>query len=197
MGTSCGLRTVGFGSIWSYVGVVVDYLVMVNGVPGAGKTSLARLLASTLRIPLVSKDAIKEALSDAVGVPLPPSQLGAIAADNLWTIAGMLDGMVIVESFWSTGRDEPYVRDALASLGLPPGLEVWCDVPLALARRRFVSRDRHPVHTDGMRVEDWERLTARAEPISGLPVLTVATDREVDIERLAAAILVQKNQTPG
>ena len=42
---------------------VVDRLVLVNGLPGAGKTTLATALAGALPATLVSKDAIKEALA--------------------------------------------------------------------------------------------------------------------------------------
>ena len=41
--------------------------VLVGGVPGSGKTTLARQLAPLLGMPLIAKDAIKEALMTALG----------------------------------------------------------------------------------------------------------------------------------
>jgi predicted kinase len=43
---------------------VVD-LILVNGLPGSGKTTLANGLARQLDAPLIAKDAIKEAVADA------------------------------------------------------------------------------------------------------------------------------------
>lgn len=42
-------------------------LVLVNGPPAAGKTTLARALAHSLRRPLLSKDDLKESLFDSFG----------------------------------------------------------------------------------------------------------------------------------
>ena len=42
-------------------------LVIVTGPPGAGKSTLARLIAPRVSLPLVSKDGIKEVLYDTLG----------------------------------------------------------------------------------------------------------------------------------
>jgi predicted kinase len=44
---------------------MVDRLVLVNGLPGSGKTTLASQLAAHLSVPWVSKDSVKELLADA------------------------------------------------------------------------------------------------------------------------------------
>jgi glucokinase len=46
-------------------------VVLVNGLPAAGKTTLARALSNRLSLPLFSKDVIKEAHADVFGVQPP------------------------------------------------------------------------------------------------------------------------------
>jgi predicted kinase len=46
-------------------------VVLVNGMPASGKTTLARGLARRLRLPLFSKDVIKEAHAEVFGARPP------------------------------------------------------------------------------------------------------------------------------
>jgi len=43
------------------------HLVLVTGLPGTGKTTLARTVAARYRVPLICKDTIKEPLLDVIG----------------------------------------------------------------------------------------------------------------------------------
>lgn len=170
---------------------MTDFLIVVNGIPGAGKTTLANSLAQDLDVPLIAKDAIKEALRDAINVPLPTTRLGAIAAENLWAIAQMLSGTVMLESFWAAGRDDSFFRRGFDSLGAPRGVEIWCHAPLDVARERFLTRDRHIAHSDAGRLPEWEALSASAAPITGLPVVSVDTSSAVDVPLLAKTLREQ------
>ncbi len=165
-----------------------DRLIVLNGMAGAGKTTLARPLAAELGVPFVSKDALKEALGDAVDSPLPTRALGALAADALWRITGMLDGTVLVESVWLADRDEEWFRRGWESAGSPAGVEVWCEAPREVMRERFLTRPRHAVHDDQGRREEWERFADAARPMTGFPVLTVDTTGPVDVTALARAV---------
>lgn len=165
-----------------------DRLIVLNGMAGAGKTTLAAPLAAALGAVLVSKDAIKEALGDAVDAPLPTRDVGALASDALWRIAAMLDGTVIVESVWLTGRDEEWFRRGWESIGSPRSVEVWCEAPRAVMRERYVTRPRHPVHDDATRIAEWDAAAAVAAPITGFPVVRVDTSEPVDVHGLAAGI---------
>lgn len=162
--------------------------VFVNGIPGSGKSTLATGLGRELEYPVVSKDVIKEALADLLHVRLPTRELGALASDVMWSMAGMVDGPVIVESFWATGRDEEFFRLGAARAGIRVAVEVWCDVSIETARGRFAERPRHPVHQDDGHQFEWEQLAQDARPISGYPLIVVNTESAVDVGALSREI---------
>jgi hypothetical protein len=162
--------------------------VILNGVPGAGKTTLARLLGPELGFPVVSRDAIKEALADLVSVDLPTQRVGALAADAMWAMVGMIERPTLVESFWATGRDETHFERGLTVSHVERGIEVWCEVPLELARGRYIDRPRHRVHTDLARLAEWDEMARDAGPISHFPMLRVDTSGSVDVSYLADTI---------
>jgi predicted kinase len=42
------------------------YLILINGLPGSGKTTLGRQIAARFQVPLIAKDLIKEPLMDVL-----------------------------------------------------------------------------------------------------------------------------------
>lgn len=84
-------------------------VVLVNGLPGSGRSTLARALAQELSVPLLSKDAINEAV---------------------WTVLADCPGGAVVEGWWPTSS-RPCVSAGLSGAGVEPARtgEVWCEVP--------------------------------------------------------------------
>ncbi|MEU1427572.1 AAA family ATPase [Nocardia sp. NPDC005746] len=164
-------------------------LVLVNGLPGAGKTSLGRGLAKELRGLFLSKDAVKEALAESVGDGVGGAELGGMAMDAVWALAGESRGDVVIDSWWFRPRDLGFARAGIRRAGIHRVVEVWCDVSVEVARARYASRQRAPVHRDQQRlVEDWADWAAGAVPLGLSPVIAVDTARAVDFADLAGRV---------
>jgi predicted kinase len=164
-------------------------IVMVNGLPGAGKTTLGGGLAHALNAWFLSKDAIKEALAGclekAVGVP----ELGGIAMDTIWALAAQSPVDVVIDSWWFKPRDLAFAHAGVARSGARRAIEVWCDVPPEVARSRYAARQRAPVHRDQQRLaEDWDHWAAHAAPLGLAPTVFVDTTSPIDYLALAMKI---------
>ena len=159
--------------------------MIVNGPPGSGKSTMAADLASSLGLPLLAKDAIKETLLDVVGYAdrAESRRLGAAAGEIGWTVLATCPDGAVIDTWLA-----PSTRD-IASLGLARArvdgaVEVWCECPPDLTRQRYASRTRHPGHFDAALLDDLDDLDdviATAEPLAITPVVRVRTDVEVDI----------------
>lgn len=84
-------------------------LIIVNGLPGTGKTTLARRLAADVHLPIFSRDGLYETLYDALECRSngAPSLLGSAAFALLYHVTGSVlaaGQSVIIEQFF--GRPE-------------------------------------------------------------------------------------------
>ncbi len=157
-------------------------VVVVSGAPATGKTTLARRLARDVDARLISKDAIKEALADAIGLPrtvAESSQLGDAAFAALFALlrSAVSAGQpsVVEANFWR-GRAEDELRGAVAGVELRM---VHCTAsPHRIAARYRGREGRHPAHLDILRIADGADVDeGRYAPLALTgPVLVVQTD---------------------
>ncbi|MEM8578409.1 MAG: AAA family ATPase [Pseudomonadota bacterium] len=165
-------------------------IVLVAGAPGSGKSTLARPLAAALSMPLLSKDMIKEAITDALGPgdgSIGASRpAGAAAMEVLWTLAAHAPCAVLEANFRPGCA---YERDRMAALGAGI-VEVHCECGAEEAARRFAARARrgaqHAAHP--MTELPAALLAEYASPMDVGPLIRVDTRQPVDIAALAPRV---------
>jgi hypothetical protein len=128
--------------------------VVVSGLPGTGKTTIARMLASLLALKVFDKDEILERLFDARGIGDAEwrRQLSRESDKILETTASSSSGAILT-SFWhvagmprESGTPTEWLGDLSRTI-----VNVHCDCPPQVAADRFLQRRRHPGHLDGTR----------------------------------------------
>jgi predicted kinase len=168
--------------------------VVVSGNAGSGKTTLAVPLAAELQLPLISKDTIKEALADVLGLgdDAWSQRLGAASFEVLYALAAAAPAAVL-ETSWHRNRCTPRLR----RLGKPI-FEVFCHCPAPVKADRLRLRaatDRHPIHREVITPGLLGRVPyAPSRPLGIGPVLKVDTTGDVDIAGIAG--WVRGQETP-
>lgn len=135
-------------------------LIIVNGPPASGKSTLGKEIAAELGIPLLSKDAIKEEMYDSLGkIERKISRrLGETSMRLMYTVARkILDaglGVVIEANFYH-GISE---KDLSKLIAVSDAVMVHCTAPEEILKQRYIDRaqsgERHPVHDDAHRADE-------------------------------------------
>jgi predicted kinase len=128
--------------------------VVVSGLPGSGKTTVARALAPLLKLPVFDKDAILEHLFETKGTGDAVWRRQLSRESDLLLRSGVSssDGAVVT-SFWHVvgmPADSGTPTEWLTTLSRTI-VNVHCECPVELAATRFARRRRHPGHLDSTR----------------------------------------------
>ncbi|MBA3234283.1 MAG: AAA family ATPase [Propionibacteriales bacterium] len=166
---------------------MIGPVIVVTGLPGSGKTTLARQLSTSLGLPLLSLDSVKEALVDRLDV-LDRFAVRAAAREVVARIVPDCPRGCIIDIWVNPERDHGEVRGALLRLGDARFLEVVCTVPPDLAIERYAGRPRHQAHLPPDQ-GTLDRIREAAPKIGTLglgPTRHVDTSKEVDLASLVA-----------
>jgi predicted kinase len=135
-----------------------SHLLIVGGLPGAGKTQLATRIAKHYSLPLLAKDAIKETLFDTLGTgdPAWSASLSNASFATLFVVAEQLlekGASVVLEGNFRPGEHEARLH-TLCARRRSVVTQLLCRVPedlrLERLQRRAVRGERHAGHLDSL-----------------------------------------------
>ena len=163
-------------------------LIVVTGVPGAGKTSLATALAERLGVPLVSLDEIKEELA-LEGEDTPRDWLRYDGEAELVRRLEAFSGEAVVDIWIAPRRDTERVTELLKPWwdGM---VEVRCQVPAVVAVERYVARPRSWPHLppDDATLARIRDAAEHPEALGAPRTVVVDTTRPVEIGDVVTAV---------
>jgi glucokinase len=168
----------------------VKRVVLVNGVPASGKSTLARALATETGWPTLALDTIKEALFVHLGAGDRERNrlLGRASYQAIFALIGdFADGSTAIVDAWFGFQPREVLVGHLQRGGVKRVVEVWLSASPDLVGARYAARagrrsDGHP----GLDyVPELRELARRATPLGGFPLIEVDAGRAFDAHGLA------------
>ncbi len=178
-------------------------LVIVNGRPGTGKTTLSKRLATDLHLPVFSRDGFFETLYDTLDCQSngSPPRLGHTAYALLYDVAGSIlaaGQSLVIEAFFgnSTLRTADLLRLQRATDFEP--LQIVCRADGEVLIKRILARhtlDRHKGHQDLQWIEENKELLLHGPPLTPLalagPIIEIDTTTPTSFDYDGLLQLVQ------
>jgi predicted kinase len=170
--------------------------VVVTGVPGAGKTSLATALSERLGSSLISLDEIKEELAREAE-DTPREWLRYDAEAELAHRLEAFGGEAVVDIWVAPRRDTERIRDLLKRWW-DQAVEVRCQVPAVVAVERYAARPRSWPHLppDDQTLARIRDAAENSEALGAPRTVIVDTTRPVDIGDVVTAVRRETGARP-
>lgn len=164
-------------------------VILVNGIPASGKSTLARALAQHFSLPYLSLDDIKEpfmAQLDNVDRKLN-RRLGYAAYQAIWSmVAQAPQRCIYVIDAWYGFQPRELLRKYLREAGVTQVLEVWNQISAELAAERYAARlgQRSAGHPGAEYLPELRALAQRAMPMAIGPVIRVDQALPLEIGKI-------------
>lgn len=120
-------------------------LVIVSGLPGVGKTTLAKKISDEFNLPIVSMDAIKEKMWDTMGYEFELGFVDKIGKTVFELVYHDLNGFLskgvslVVEANFSPEINNERINELKVKYGTRL-LQIYCDCEAETLRKRFKER---------------------------------------------------------
>ena len=158
--------------------------VVISGLPGSGKTALARRLAPALDLPLIDKDEILERLFESKGIgDAAWRRTLSRESDVILQQEATMSGGAVLASFWrvpgmpsDSGTPTDWLPAVSGAL-----VNVHCVCEPEAAASRFLQRRRHPGHLDD--ATSYAEVLANLQSLARLAPLDIGRRIDLDTSR--------------
>lgn len=153
-------------------------VVLVNGIPASGKSTLTRALSQRFGWPILTLDSLKEPFM-ACFAPVDRQrnrQLGCAAYQAIWNIVGQAPASQIwLIDAWFGFQPRTLLEQGLQQAGVGAVLELWMQITPEEAVARYQARltQRLPGHPGAEYLPELHQLAQQAQPMALGPVLPV------------------------
>ncbi|KFX07378.1 ATPase AAA [Pectobacterium betavasculorum] len=165
-------------------------LILVNGIPASGKSTVARIIADELNLPRLSLDEIKEPFMmqfcDTIDRSLN-RKLGHAAYQAMFNIVRQAsNNSILILDAWFGFREKSILQEYLTSCDIKHSLEIWNAISSERAAQRYQARmnERIKGHPGDEYLPELISLAHQAQPMCIGKCYTVDQDKEINHQEL-------------